>query len=333
MLVDASLPPTTLPHLPRLASAAEQLGFAGLWSAETQHDPFLPLALVAEHTTRLHFGTAVALAFTRSPVTLAHTAWDLAQFSGGRFLLGLGTQVRAHVTRRFGMPWPASPAGQLREVVGAIRAVWTSWQQGTPLCYRGTHFRLTLMTPFFNPGPIDHPDIPIYLAGVNRALCRVAGEVADGLLVHPYHSERYLREVIDPAVREGEARAGRTLGSVRLALSAMVVTTPDEADLVRGQIAFYASTPSYRSVMALHGWGEVADRLRGMARRGEWAEMMALIDDEMLRTFAVVAGPDELAAALRVRYAGLASRLSLYLPFRPGERDAFWRRLVRELEA
>lgn len=331
MLLDASLPPTTLAHVAQLASAAERLGFSALWASETQHDPFLPLALVAEHTSRLHLGTAVALAFTRSPVTLAYTAWDLAQASGGRFLLGLGTQVRAHVTRRFGMPWPESPAARLREIVGAIRAVWASWQQGTPLDYRSGHFHLNLMTPFFNPGPIDQPDIPIYLAGVNRALCRLAGEVADGLLVHPYHSERYLREVVHPAVQQGEAKAGRPAGSVRLSLTAMVVTAPEEADLVRAQIAFYASTPSYRPVMALNGWGDVADRLRAMARRGEWAEMMGRINDDMLHTFAVVAGPQDLAPALRERYTGLAHRLSLYLPFQPGERDEFWRRLVQDL--
>ncbi len=331
MLLDATLPPTTLAHVPALASAAERLGFAGLWSNETQHDPFLPLALVAEHTARLQFGSAVALAFTRSPVALAYTAWDLAQASGGRFILGLGTQVRAHVTRRFGMPWPRSPAGMLREVVEAMRAVWTSWQQGSPLDYHGEYFRLSLMTPFFNPGPIDHPEIPIYLAGVNRALCRLAGQVADGLLVHPYHSERYLRDVVQPALAEGEVRGKRPPGSAALSVTAMVVTAPEEADLVRAQIAFYASTPSYRPVMALHGWGEVADRLRAMARRGEWAEMMGLIDDEMLHTFAVVADPRDLAAALRERYAGLAHRLSLYLPFQPGERDEFWRRLAQEL--
>ncbi len=331
MLLDASLPPTALDRVPQLAAAAEQLGFAALWSTETQHDPFLPLALAVQHTGRLHLGTAVALAFTRSPVTLAYTAWDLAQASRGRFILGLGTQVRAHVMRRFGMPWPESPAGKLREVVEAIRAAWRSWQFGEPLNYRGDHFRLTLMTPFFNPGPIGHPDIPIYLAGVNRALCRLAGEVADGLLAHPYHSERYLREVVCPAVAEGQVRGGRPPGSVCLSATAMVITAPEEADLVRAQIAFYASTPSYRPVMALHGWGEVADRLQVMARRGQWGEMMDLIDEEMLRTFAVAAAPEELGPALRERYMGLADRLSLYLPFQPGERDDFWRRLAQDL--
>ncbi|MEW6569006.1 MAG: TIGR03617 family F420-dependent LLM class oxidoreductase, partial [Chloroflexota bacterium] len=230
MLLDANLPPMTLGQIPALAEAAERIGFAALWSSETQHDPFLPLALAAEHSTRLQLGTAVALALTRSPTALAYTAWDLAEVSHGRFILGLGTQVRAHVTRRFGMDWPDSPAGKLREVVGAIRALWTTWQDGGRLNFRGQYFKLTLMTPFFDPGPIAQPAIPIYLAGVNPALCRLAGEVADGLVAHPYHSERYLREVVRPAVAEGQARAGRPARSVRLSVTAMAVTAPEEAD-------------------------------------------------------------------------------------------------------
>lgn len=331
MLFDASLPPTTLGRIPDLAEAAERMGFDALWATETQHDPFLPLALAAEHTTRLHLGTAVAMAFTRSPTALAYTAWDLAEASKGRFILGLGTQVRAHVVRRFGMAWPDSPAGKLREVIGAIRALWAAWQHGEPLNFRGEYFKLTLMTPFFDPGPIAHPQVPIYIAGVNPALCRLAGEAADGMLVHPYHSERYLREIVQPAVARGEAKAGRPAGTVRLAVTAMAVTEPDQADFVRAQIAFYASTPSYRPVMALHGWGEVAERLREMARRGQWGDMGGLIADEMLHTFAVVASHQDLGATLRRRYAGLADRLSLYLPFTPGERDEFWGRLAGEI--
>lgn len=331
MQLDANLPPTSLRQTPALTQAAEEIGFDALWSTETQHDPFLPLALVAEHSQRLHFGTAVALGFTRSPGTLAYTAWDLAEVSRGRFILGLGTQVRAHVVRRFGMPWPESPVGKLRETIGAIRALWAAWQKGEPLNFRGEHFKLTLMTPFFDPGPIDHPQIPIYIAGVNKGLCRLAGEVADGLLVHPYHSERYLRQVVIPAVAMGASRSGRDSAAVKLAVTVMMVTEPDATDFVRAQIAFYASTPSYRPVMALHGWGEVADQLRLMARRGAWGEMADLIDDKMLRTFAVVASGEALADALRERYAGLADRLSLYLPFSPGDRDSFWRRLTKDL--
>ena len=332
MLLDANLPPVTLHQIPALAQAAENIGFSALWSTETLHDPFLPLGLIAEHSQRLHFGTAVAVAFARSPATLAYTAWDLADSSRGRFILGLGTQVRAHIVRRFGMSWPDSPAGKLREMIGAIRALWEAWQEGGPLSFQGEHYNLNLMTPFFNPGPIDHPQVPIYIAGVNTGLCRLAGEVADGMLAHPYHSVRYLQEVVRPAVAAGAARAGRDPALIHVAVTALVATTQDEAEFARSQIAFYASTPSYRPVMALHGWGEVADQLRALARGGEWGEMGGRITDEMLHTFAVVASEDELAATLRRRYAGLADRLSLYLPFSPGERDNFWRNLAAELQ-
>lgn len=333
MLLDANLPPAALRDIPALARAAEAAGFEALWSAETQHDPFLPLALAAEHTTRLQLGTGVAVAFARSPGTLAYTAWDLAGASGGRFLLGLGTQVRAHITRRFGMPWPDSPVGALRDLIGALRAFWTAWQTGEPLAYRSPRYRLTLMTPFFNPGPIEHPEIPIYIAGVNPGLIRLAGEVADGLLAHPYHSQRYLREVVRPALMAGAQRAGRSPAAVRLAVTVMAATTPEQRDFARAQISFYASTPSYRPVMALHGWGEVADRLREHARRAAWDRMLELIDDEMLETFAVLAPPDGLAGALQARYRGLADRLSLYLPFDPQEAGSFWVPLRAALEA
>jgi probable F420-dependent oxidoreductase len=328
MLIDASLPPVPLTAVPETARAAEALGFDALWVSETMHDPFLPGALIAEHTGRLGFGTAVAIAFARSPATLAYSAWDLAQASGGRFILGLGTQVKAHIERRFGMPWPESVTGKLREQIEAVRAFWEAWQSGERLNFRGEHYKLTLMTPFFSPGPIQHPDIPIYIAGVNTGLARLAGEAADGFVVHPLHSERYLKEVVLPAIQQGLDKAGRERQELKVTATAFAVTTPEEEFFVRAQIAFYASTPSYRPVMALHGWEALAEQLSGMAPRGEWAEMAALVSDEMLETFAVVSDPAELPARLLGRYQGLVDRLGLYLPFRPGERDEFWRALV-----
>lgn len=328
MKLDAALAPISLRDVPAQAAAAEALGFDSVWTSETQHDPFLPLALVAEHTTRLRFGTAVAIGFARSPTVLAHTAWDLAGASGGRFMLGLGTQVRPHIERRFGLAWPPSPVNALREYIQALRAVWHSWQTGDRLNYRGEIYRLTLMPPFFSPAPIEHPSIPIYLAGVNRGLIQLAGECADGLHTHPLHSARYLREVVHPALRDGASRAGRDAGLVDVSASVFAVTDPAEADFARSQIAFYASTPSYRPVMELHGWGEAADRLGTLARHGAWTEMPAEINEEMLGTFAVVAAPGELAGALRQRYHGLVNRLTLYLPFRPGESDSFWKDLA-----
>lgn len=325
MRLDASLPPTSLSAIPQYARAAEEKGFDGLWSSETMHDPFLPGPLIAEHTQRIHFGTAVAIAFARSPATLAYTAWDLAQASGGRFILGLGTQVKGHIERRFGMSWPESVVGKLREQIAAIRAFWYAWQMGEKLNFRGDHYKLTLMSPFFNPGKIACPDIPIYIAGVNTGLARLAGEIADGFHVHPLHSKRYLEEVLLPAIAEGAAKAGRDPAAIQVFAPAFVVTTPEDDLFVRAQIAFYASTPSYRKVLAVHGWQEVGQQLSGLVARGSWGEMTALIDDEILNTFAVVAKTANLADALVNKYEGLVDRLGLYLPFVPGEREDLWR--------
>jgi probable F420-dependent oxidoreductase len=322
-----------LRQLPELAQAAEAIGFDGLWSTETQHDPFLPLALAAEHTQRISIGTAVAIAFARSPTVLAHTAWDLAEQSGGRFILGLGTQVKAHVERRFGMPWPASPVKALREHIQVIRSLWQAWQQGGRPNVRGEYYKVTLMTPFFSPGPQPHPAIPLFIAGVNPGLARLAGEAADGFLAHPYHSQRYLREVVKPAIAQGVASAGRRQEAVALSITAIVATTSEEQQWARGQIAFYASTPSYRPVMDLHGWAQTADELRGLSQRGAWAEMSECITQEMLSTFAVLASEADLPEALAERYAGTADRLGLYLPFTPGSRDGFWRMLIGRMRA
>ena len=324
MYLDASLPPGPLAQVPGIARAAESLGFDALWSTETLHDPFLPGALVAEHTQRLQFGTAVAIAFARSPATLAYTAWDLAQISNGRFILGLGTQVKAHIERRFGMPWPESVVGKLHEQIQAVRAFWHTWQTGEPLNFRGEYYKLTLMSPFFNPGPISRPGIPIYIAGVNPGLARLAGELADGFVAHPFHTEAYLRQVLLPAIEQGLARSERMRTAISLYTTAFVVTAPEEELFVRSQIAFYASTPSYRPVMALHGWQAVAEELSSLASRGRWGEMPTLVSDDMLTAFAVVSSPAELPLQLHQRYHGLADRLSLYQPFIPGQKDAFW---------
>ncbi|MCH7587594.1 MAG: TIGR03617 family F420-dependent LLM class oxidoreductase [Chloroflexi bacterium] len=330
MQFDGIIPPTSLREIPEFTRHAESIGFDAIWSSETLHSPFMPLALVAEHSQRLDFGTAIAVAFARSPASLAYTAWDLAQASSGRFILGLGTQVKAHIERRFGLEWPASPVKKLRELIAGIRALWATWQTGERLNFRGEYFKLTLMSPFFNPGAIDHPHIPIYLAGVNAGLSRLAGEVADGFHAHPYHSEKYLREIIVPAIEQGAAQSGRARSDVSLVITAMFATNKVEEDFARAQIAFYASTPTYRSVMAHHGWEEVADQLSNLSRRGKWGEMTELINDEMLETFAVVAGEEDLAQALLERYTGLADRLMIYNPYHPGERDDFWKRLLKQ---
>ena len=331
MKIDTTLPPTHLTSVPDYARAAEAIGFDTLWSMETQHSPFLPGPLIAEHTQRLNFGTAVAIGFARSPATLAYTAWDLAQASKGRFILGLGTQVKAHVERRFGMPWPDSVVGKLREQIAAIRAFWHSWQSGERLNFRGEYYKLTLMSPFFDPGPIGYPEIPIYIAGVNTGLARLAGEVADGFHVHPLNSLRYLQEVLIPAIKEGVQKTGRANSAVQISVTAFAASTPEEQNFARMQIAFYASTPSYRRVFSLHGWESISEQLSKLASRGNWGEMGSLINDEILETFAVVAPSERLGAAVRERYQGLADRLTLYIPFIPGERDDFWKNLMEEI--
>src|SRR5215216_4940219 len=269
MKFDAALPPTGLKDVPAIAKAAEGIGFDALWTQETQHDPFLPCALIAEHTTRLNFGTAVAVSFARSPANIAYTAWDLAAQSRGRFILGLGTQVRAHIERRFGQPWPESVTGKLREQIQVIRAFWDCWQNGTKLNYRGAYYKITLMSPFFQPPPLSLPSnlsqrdapqspsgrgeslIPIYIAGVNTGLAKLAGELCEGFHAHPFHSIRYMKEVILPAIEDGAKKANRRREDVSVCITAFVASTPEEMNFARAQLSFYASTPSYRPVMAL----------------------------------------------------------------------------------
>src|SRR5215218_4810968 len=310
----------------KTARAAEDLGFAGLWTNETKHDAFLPLAIAANETESIELGTSVAIAFSRSPMEVAQTAWDLQDLSGGRFILGLGTQVKAHVKRRFSMPWD-KPVARLREYVGALRAIWDSFQTDESLSFEGEFYRHTLMTPFFNPGPIEHPDVPIYVAGVNTALARLAGELCDGFHVHPFHSPEYVRRTVKPAIAEGAQKVGRDPGEIELATSVFVITG-EQREKMRAQISFYASTPTYRTVLEAHGWEEVGERLGKLARDKRWEEMPELITDEMLRAFAVEAAPGEVGDALKERYEGLIDRVSLYMPFIPGEKDEFWRVVV-----
>lgn len=330
MLFDAILPLTGLAGVAGIAEAAEKMGFNALWTSETQHDPFLPCPLIAEHTQNLQFGTAIAVSFARNPANLAYIAWDLAAQSQGRFMLGLGTQVKAHVERRFGMPWPDSVVGKLREQIQAIRAFWNSWQKNEKLDFRGEYYKLTLMSPFFNPGPCDHPEIPIYIAGVNRGLARLAGETCQGFHSHPFSSPRYLSEVILPSIAEGAAKTGRSRMDIQNTVTAFVATSPEEETYARAQISFYASTPSYRSVMELHGWADEAEQLSKLASKGQWGEMFGLITDEMLHTFCLVTDQASLPSKLKERYAGLADRLCLYIPFVPGERDDFWQQMTAE---
>jgi len=324
--IDVGVLVPNLLDMPNVARAAEAIGFNCLWTSETQHEPFLPLALAAEHTTRIELGTAIAVAFPRSPTVLAHVAWDLANASRGRFILGLGTQVKAHIERRFATTWE-SPAPKLREMILAMRALWDAWQGDGRINFRGEYYKITLMTPFFNPGPIDYPNVPIYIAGVNEHLCRVAGELCQGFHVHPFHTARYIREIVLPNIKLGAEKAKRTRADVQLSSAVFVATDDAEREAVRAQISFYASTPTYKTVLEVHGWGEVNQKLGALAARGKWDEMPALISDEILNAVAIVAPQEQVAAQITERYAGLLDRVTFYAPFTPAEADK-WRAIV-----
>lgn len=323
MKVDYSLSPDQMSGAGERAVWAENLGFDGLFTSETQHDPFLPIVAAARSASSLQLGTAIAVAFARSPMTVAHTAWDLADLTGGRFLLGLGTQIRAHITRRFNMPWD-SPGPRLREYVEALRAIWHSWQTGDPLEFKGEFYEFTLMTPFFNPGPIDHPDVPIYLAGVNEYVSRVAGEVSDGIHIHPFHTLEYLDQVVYPAIARGAQGRGREFTDVETVVPVFVITGRNETEMANSefatklQIAFYASTPTYRAVLDLHGW-DVGPQLTAMSKRGEWLAMGSVVPDEMVAELAVRAPLGELGEAVADKYRGKVDRIGFYFSELPGQ--------------
>jgi probable F420-dependent oxidoreductase len=305
----------------RDAEAAEREGFDGFCLSEIRHDPFVGLALAAMATERVQLGTAIAVAFARSPMTTAAAADDLQALSGGRLLLGLGTQVKAHITRRFSMPW-SHPAPRMREYVLAMRAIWDTWHTGAPLEFRGEFYSHTLMTPMFEPQRHGFGPPPVLLAGVGETMTEVAGEVADGFLPHGFTTERYLREITLPALRRGREAAGRTLDGFSIKGSPLVAAgrTPEERATavtgVKSQIAFYGSTPAYRPVLELHGWGELGDRLHALSREGRWPEMGALVDDEVLDAFAVVGSPADAGAELVRRYGDVFDRAALYTPYR-----------------
>jgi probable F420-dependent oxidoreductase len=323
----------------RRAAELEAAGYSGVWTAETAHDPFLPLAVAADRTETIELGTAIAVAFARNPMLLANIGWDLQAMSQGRFVLGLGSQIKPHITKRFSMEW-SRPAARMREMVLAIRAIWDTWQHGTPLQFRGEFYRHTLMTPFFTPDPaqLDGFGVPrIFLAGVGELMTEVAGEVCDGFFCHGFTTEKYLREVTIPALERGRAAAGRTMEGFELVGPSFVVTGETDEEIeqaaaaTRQQIAFYGSTPAYRKVLEIHGWGGLQDELNILSKHGKWQEMGPLIDDEILNTFAVVGPPESIAPELGRRYGDVIDRLSFYAPYESDQER--WLRVMDALKA
>jgi probable F420-dependent oxidoreductase len=322
MLIDSASDIAATPaEVAAAAAAAEQAGYDGFAAAETKHDVFTALALAAAATSRISLESGIAVAFARNPMSVAVLANDLQLISAGRFKLGLGSQVRQHIERRYAMPWDR-PAARMEEFITAVRAIWSCWATGSRLAFRGEFYQHTLMTDFFNPGPNPHGNPPVLLAAVGQRMTAVAGRVADGMLCHSFTTEPYLRERTLPALREARG----SLDGFTLSLPAFVILGRDEASrsaaaqAVRAQIAFYGSTPAYRPVLDLHGWGSLHEQLNRLSRSQAWAEMADLIDDAVLDAFAVAGQPAEVAASLLARYGGVIDRMSLYTPY-PVDQD------------
>lgn len=305
-----------LNEIPARAKALEEIGYDGLLTAETAHDPFLPLALAAEHTDRIEIGTSIAVAFARTPMLLANLGHDLNAYSKGRFVLGLGSQIKPHITKRFSMPW-SHPAARMREMVLAMRAIWDSWYEGTRLDFRGDFYTHTLMTPFFTPTNVEYGPPKVFLAAVGPLMTEVAGETCDGIICHAFTTEKYVREVTLPAIERGLEKAGRRREDFEIKCPIFVVSGENEEQMtasrkkIKQQIGFYGSTPAYRSVLEIHGWGELQGELNAMSKRGQWVEMGETISDDILDTFAVQAeSPEEIAVRVLSRFGDVVDRTS-----------------------
>jgi probable F420-dependent oxidoreductase len=311
-----TLPQDDLNDVPAAARTAEAAGHDGLVTMENRNDPFLALGVAAVNTTRVSLGTAIAIAFARSPMAVANAAWDLQVASHGRFVLGLGSQVRAHNENRFSVKW-SPPAPRLREYVQALRAIWRAWEKGDALAYQGEHYRFTLMTPNFTPVSTHQPMVPVTLAAVGPAMLRVAGEVADGVRLHPFCTRRYVDEVVARELRAGMVRGGRPRERFEVSGGGFIATGPDEAavakmvEWVRYRVAFYGSTPAYWPVLAAHGLQELGQKLNVMSKAGQWDRMAAEVSDDVLRLFVAAATHRDLARAIAARFGGVADSIVL----------------------
>ena len=319
----------------RRARRLEKLGYDGAVAAETSHDPFFPLLLAAQETEQIELVTSIAVAFSRTPMNLANIGHDLNSYSKGRFVLGLGSQIRPHITKRFSMPW-SKPAARMREFISAMRAIWDCWHQGTPLSFQGDFYTHSLMTPMFTPLDTEYGAPKVFLAAVGPLMTEVAGEVADGVIIHAFTTEKYLRTVTLPAIEKGLARAGRSRDDFEVSYPGFIVTGNTEEEFnasrqaVCKQIAFYGSTPAYAPVLGAHGWGDLQPELNGLSKQGRWDEMGTLITDDILEEFAVVAEIDDVVEKFRNRYDGLVDRTMCSLPARD---DDHAKELLEKLSA
>jgi len=318
------------------ARLVEEMGYDGLVTEEIKDDPYVAIALAAQATTRLKLATAVALAFPRSPTITATSAWSLQKLSNGRFTLGLGSQVKGHIQRRFGMVW-SPPGPWMREYVLAVRAIWAAWQNGGPLDVKGEHYNINLLVPLFMPAPIEHPNIPIHLAALNPYMCQVAGEVADGIRPHPVCTAKYINEVMLPAVRKGASKISRKLDSFAVCVKPLVATAPEHIQLekaienVRARLAFYASTPAYAAAFEAHGFGALAEELAACSRARRWEEMPNLITDEVLHIYATIGTWDEIAERLHARYGAVATNVEFSIPITSTEDSSHLIKMVGRL--
>ena len=335
MRVDGTVMTARPEEMPAAARELEEIGYDGCFTAETSHDPFLPVTLAALETERIELGTGIAVAFARNPMSTAVIGNDLQLYTKGRFILGLGSQIKPHIEKRFSMPW-SEPAKRMREFILAMRAVWACWNEGEKLDFRGEFYRHTLMTPFFNPGPNPYGAPKVFLAAVGERMTEVAGEVADGILLHGFTTERYVREVTVPALERGWARAGKQRGGFELSGPMFVVTGTNDEEYeaarrgTKQQIAFYGSTPAYRGVLELHGWGDLQGELNRLSKQGDWVQMGELVDDEMLAAFAVTGEPEEIPEKMLDRYGDVVDRLSFYAPYKSDPER--WSRIVERFK-
>lgn len=320
MYIDVVIEPDYPKDVIEKVIQAEKIGFDSVFFTEVKHDPFILLSLATTVTKNIGLGTSIALAFTRSPMNLAYSSWDIQRLSNGRLILGLGSQVKPHIERRFGLTWD-KPINRMRETIESLRTIWKSWQENERVNYEGDIYSFSLMPDFFNPGPNLNPEIDIYLAAVNNKMCMLVGELADGIMIHPFHSVNYIEENIIPNITEGMKINNRSMKEISKCISIMTITGESQKEIeqlemfARMQIAFYGSTPTYREVLKIHGWEDIGQELTKLSRLNKWFEMPKLINDSMLEEFCVIANPNKISSTIKSKYKGLLDRVSLYIPF------------------